>query len=118
MSTENPASDNSSQQSVQVDETKMWQLIAWVLGIIGAIIAYVAGPKDDPKVKHWIRNSIALTIIWIIGVVIQVIPILGIIGWLIVLGVVIIWIIGILKILNGELWEPPVVSSIASKIDI
>lgn len=68
--------------------------------------------------KHWIRNSIALTIIWIIGAIFQPIPIIGVIGWLIVLGALIIWIIGILKILNGELWEPPVVSRIAVMINI
>ncbi|MCE4627375.1 MAG: DUF4870 domain-containing protein [Desulfurococcales archaeon] len=125
MSTSEPGSEapQPTQPATQIDDTKLWQLIAWLLGIIGAIIAYVAGPKDDPKVKHWIRMSIAFFIVGIIAYVVTFIvafiPLLGfLISVVIWLGLLIIWILGILKILQGELWEPPVISSIAAMISL
>lgn len=124
MSTTEPGSSQGSPQpSTQVDETKLWQLIAWLLGIIGAIVAYAAGPKDDPKVKHWIKMSIGFTIVaiiaYVIAFILSFIPFIGfILSWLITLGLLIVWILGILKILQGELWEPPFVSGIAAMIRI
>jgi len=105
------------------ENVMMWQLIAWVLGILGAIIAYAAGPKEDPRVKHWIKMSISFFIVVVVAYVATIIfafiPFVGLfIDILIWLAVLAVWIVGIIKILQGNLWKPPVVSSLAEKINI
>jgi len=109
--------------TITVTDTKLWKLIAWVLGIIGAVIVLVAGPKNDKSVMHWVRMSIAFFIVaivaGIIGLVLAFIPILGtIIYYLILLGLIAIWLVGILKILQDEDWNPPIVSGVAEKINV
>ncbi|MCE4604428.1 MAG: DUF4870 domain-containing protein [Aeropyrum sp.] len=101
----------------------VWQLIAWVLGIIGAVIAYAAGPKEDPRVKHWIRMSIAFFIVVVVAYVLTIflafLPFVGLVINLVIwLAVLAVWVLGIIKIVQGDLWKPPIVSSIAEKINI
>lgn len=121
-STPSPSEGASSGQGQQGDVV-LWQLVAWLLGIIGALIAYVAGPKEDPRVRHWIRMSVAFFIVAVVALVVSIvigfIPVIGfLVTILIDLGLLAIWVLGIIKIVQGELWKPPIVSRIAEAINI
>ncbi len=123
MGSHNPAEKNGSEPTYAIEDTKVWQLLAWVLSIVGAIIVLIVGPKNDPNVKHWVRESIAFflvaIVLEIVGFVIALIPFIGgLIYSLIALILVVIWVLGIVKILQGELWEPPIVHSVAEKIQL
>ncbi len=116
-------SEGASPGQGQQGDVVLWQLIAWLLGIIGAIIAYVVGPKEDPRVRHWIRMSVAFFIVAIVAIVVSMvigfIPVIGFLATILIdLGLLAIWILGIIKIIQGELWEPPIVSRIAEAINI
>ena len=104
------------------DDTLLWSLIAWVLGIIGALVAYLAGPKD-PRVMHWVRLSIAFFLVDIIAYVVAtvagLIPFIGfVISLLIWIGVIVVYIVGIIKIVQREEWKPPLLWDLAEKIPI
>ncbi len=100
----------------------IWQLIAWVFSIVGALIAYFAGPRD-PRVIHWEKLSIAFFIAYIVAYIVSLIlGLIPYIGWilstLIWIAVLIVWIIGIIKIIQREEWKPPILWDIAEKIPL
>ncbi len=113
------------------DESKLFGLIAWLLGIIGAIIAIVL-KKDDKFVMFHAKQSLTL---WI-GVIIIYIAVailsfvlsfmrLGILSlflWLIQaligLGALLMLIFGALKAYGGEWWKAPIIGDIAEKIPL
>jgi len=111
-----------SEAGREIDE-KTWKLITWGLGILGVIIFYAAGPRDNPRVVHWARLSVAFFIAgmvgWIAAFALAPVPVLGAVAsaalWIGLLGV---WLIGLLKVLSNEEWRPPVLSSMASRISI
>ena len=73
----------------------------------------VSPEKDDPFVKCHVNNGIWLFIVCVAGGIIAGIPLLGwIIGALVELGTLIFFIIGIVKAINGEMYEYPIVGSI------
>ncbi|MCD6458524.1 MAG: DUF4870 domain-containing protein [Thermoproteales archaeon] len=112
-------------------ESKLFGLIAWILGIIGAIIAIVL-KKDDKFVMFHAKQSLVLwiaviaidIIIFILSITLSILR-LGILtllfGWLpslIGLAGLIIAIIGALKAYSGEWWSAPIIGSFAEKISL
>ncbi len=80
----------------------------WVISIIILIVK-----KDSEFVKFHARQGL---VIFLVSVVLGWIPILG---WPILDVILIIAIIaGLMKALNGEMWEVPVIGSLAKKIDL
>ncbi len=109
-------------RSKNTDNIFIWQLIAWIFSIVGALIAYLAGPRD-PKVTHWEKLSIAFFIVYVIAYVVssalELIPFIGhILSILIWLAIIAIWIIGIIKVIQREEWKPPILWDIAEKIPL
>lgn len=112
------------------DEEKIWGLIAWIISIIGAIIALILKPSSK-YVKYWAYLSISFFVIMIIGLmIVQIIGlILGFVpfaGWIIAtiinglysLAILIVWIFGIIKSLSMEFWKPPLIYDLAKMMGI
>ncbi len=110
-----------TQPSVSDDE-KLWGLLAWLLSIIGAILALALKPGYR-YAKYWAYLSIAFFIVIIIAAIINtILSLIPIIGWILIvlinLGLAIIWIIGILKSLQPNWWKPPIVYDLAKALGI
>ncbi len=104
------------------DDEKLWGLLAWLLSIVGAILALALKPNYR-YAKYWSYLSISFFIIAIIasiiGGIVGLVPILGwILQVLISLGLLVIWIIGIIKALNIEWWKPQIIYELAKAIGI
>ncbi|OYT25990.1 MAG: hypothetical protein B6V02_02535 [Thermoprotei archaeon ex4572_64] len=105
---------------------KLWSLLAWCLSIVGVIITYLIGPKTD-FVKFWLKNSIAFFIIMILlGLSVVILDLIPIIGWIVStvikilggVGLTIVWIVGIIKIIEGDMWNIPIITDIAKRVPI
>ena len=110
------------EQTEKASDVFVWQLIAWIFSIVGALIAYFAGPRD-PRIIHWEKLSIAFFIVYIIAYVVSfvlgLIPLIGgVLSILIWLTIIVVWIIGIIKIIQREEWKPPILWDIAEKIPL
>ncbi len=104
------------------EEEKLWGFIAWLLSIVGAVLALVLKPGYR-YVRYWAYLSIAFFIVslaaWVLSTVLAFIPIIGwVLGALISLALFVVWIIGIVKSLSKEYWRPPLVYDIAKMIGV
>jgi uncharacterized membrane protein len=102
-------------------ESKILAFVAVFLSIIGVLVAYIA-KKDDKYVMYYARQSLVLfitwVIVWIIGMVLDIIPVLGsIINFGMLVGLVVLWIFGLVYSLSGEMKEIPVIGQYSSKLD-
>ncbi|MEM0227699.1 MAG: DUF4870 domain-containing protein [Ignisphaera sp.] len=107
--------------SISEDE-KLWGFLAWLLSIVGAVLAMVLKPGYR-YAKYWAYLSLSFFILIIIASVISmVLAIIPFVGWvlagLISIGLVVVWIIGIIKSLQPTWWKPPLVYDIAKAIGI
>jgi uncharacterized membrane protein len=112
----------SQQTSGISEDEKLWGLLAWILSIIGAILALVLKPGYR-YTKYWAYLSLSFFIIIIIASIINgILMFIPFIGWilasLISLAIVILWIIGIIKSLQLTWWKPPVIYDIAKALGI
>ena len=103
-------------------EVLAWSLVAWVFSIVGALVAYLAGPKH-PRVVHWARLSIAFFIVdivaYTVSIVVSLIPFLGHVIWVLVwVAIIVVYVVGIIKVVQGEEWKPPLLWDIAEKIPL
>ena len=71
--------------------------------------------KDDPFVKFHVKQGLLLLILGIFTSIIGSIPIIGLIGWLLGLGIFVLWIIGIMNALNGNMTPVPLVGQYAEE---
>jgi uncharacterized membrane protein len=99
------------------EEEKLWGFIAWVIPLIGGIVALVLRPNYR-YACYWGYLSISFFIVIVgaglINVVFSIIPFIGwILSALVNLGLLIIWIIGILRSLEKTWWKPPIIYDIA-----
>ncbi len=104
------------------EEEKLWGFIAWLLSIVGAVLALVLKPGYR-YARYWAYLSAAYFIVivaaWVVSAILGFIPIVGwVLGVLISLAVFIVWIVGILKSLSKEYWRPPLVYDIAKMLGI
>jgi len=112
----------SHQTSGISEDEKLWGLIAWILSIIGAILALVLKPGYR-YAKYWAYLSLSFFIIIIVASIINgILMLIPFIGWilagLISLAIIILWIIGIIKSLQLTWWKPPVIYDIAKALGI
>ena len=106
-------------------------IVAWLLGIIGAIIVLIVEKKD--KVARWhAKQSLvagAIFFIWFILVLIIsaafiVIPggfiistILWLINLLVMLGYLALIVVGIIKAAQNQMWDVPIIADWAKKVN-
>ncbi len=114
--------NNNDEQSKNISDVFIWQLIAWIFSIVGALVAYLAGPRD-PRILHWEKLSISFFIVYIAAYIASLIlgpiPYIGrVLSTLIWLAVLVIWVVGIIKIIQREEWRPPILWDIAEKIPL
>jgi uncharacterized membrane protein len=114
----------------QVDEEKVWGLIAWLVSIIGAVVSLVF--KSNSKyVRYWAYLSISFfvvmvvgqMVVWVISLILGFIPFVGwvlssIISGLYLLVVLVVWVFGIVKSLSMEYWRPPLIYDLARMMGI
>lgn len=75
--------------------------------------------KRDSAFAQWhAKQGLVLVIAAIINFFIGIIPILGSIAIFGVIAIVVLSLIGIMKALNGELWEAPYVAEYAKKLNV
>ncbi|MFP3143755.1 MAG: hypothetical protein RXQ93_01880 [Caldisphaera sp.] len=113
---------SSTESYVISDDEKFWAFKAWLIPLIGGILALILKPNYK-FAKYWSYLSISFFVIIVVADVIsfglQFIPILGtIISILIDLGLLIVWILGILKSLQKVYWKPIVIYDIAKLLGI
>ena len=107
---------------------RLWALISWGLLGIGALLGLIF-KGDSYYVRRWAYLSIAFTIlvivfgilILIMSLIFSLIPFIGfilssILKSLYGIGVLSIYIIGLVKIAEGTIWNPPVIYEISEFI--
>jgi|SRR3989338_5097661 len=111
-----PAAPAPHGGSKDVEENKAIAAIGY-LGIL-CLIPLLA-KKDSPYAQHHGKQGLVLTIAWLILFVANVIPVFGQLVWFIgSIVLLVLSIMGIVKALNGELWEVPVIGQYAKQIKL
>lgn len=99
-----------------VEEGKIWAFVGywWILFLVPLL-----GKKDNKFAYFHGKQGMVLfvfsIVIWIIGFIPVLGPIIGFIGWIIIL---VLAIIGMVTSLQGKYWKMPVLGDIAEKIKI
>jgi uncharacterized membrane protein len=102
--------------SKDVDDNKAMAAIAY-LGILCLIP--LLGKKDSPYAQHHAKQGLILVIAWLILFVLNIIPVFGQLVWFIgSIVLLILSIMGIVKALNGEWWEVPVIGQYAKQLKL
>ena len=106
--------------SKDIEDNKVIAAIGylWILCLVPLL-----AKKDSKFAQHHGRQGLVLTVIsiilWVVGFVLIFIPI---IGWLILfvawITLIVLAVMGIVKSLNGEYWEIPVIGEYAKKIKL
>lgn len=100
------------------DESKIFAFLATFFSIIGFIIVLIA-KKEDKYVMYYAKQSLVIFIVFIIGSIISIIPLIGwIIGPIILLIEIILWIFSWIYSLSGETKETPLIGKYARNINI
>jgi uncharacterized membrane protein len=103
------------------DDSKLFAFLAYLLGIIGFIIALVT-KKDDKFVMFHAKQSLVLFLgavaIGIVGAVLWIIPTIGyLITWILRVLWLVLWIMGMVNALSMKEAKLPVVGDIAEKFN-
>lgn len=87
-----------------------------------AIVAYflffiplLTDAKDDPFVKFHVKQSLLLWILAVVNSIIGRIPIIGLVSWLLGIGIFILWILGVINAVNGSMTPVPLVGQYAEE---
>lgn len=104
------------------DDSKLFAFLSVLLTVIGFVIAIVA-KKEDKYVMHYAKQSLVLFIgwvaLWVIGMILGFIPVLGgVIHIILSIALLILWIIGLVYSLSGEMKDIPVVGDLAKNINL
>lgn len=108
-----PEATKSNDQDI--NENKAIAVLSYI-GIL-CLVPLIA-KKDSRFAQFHAKQGLVLFIIEVIVYLISVIPIIGwIIGIICTLAFIIISVIGIIKVLNGEYWQMPLVADLAKKFN-
>ena len=107
--------------SVEEDE-KLWGFLAWLLSIVGAVLALVLRPGYR-YARYWAYLSISFFLIVIAASIVgSVLALVPFIGWairgLIFLSLVVAWVVGIIRSLETTWWKPPLIYDIARALGV
>lgn len=99
-----------------------WGLIAWIVPLVGAIVALVLRPGYG-YAKYWAYLNISFFIVIIVGgIVASILAFIPFIGWLISIliwiALLIVWVVGIVKSANKVYWKPPLIYDLAKALGI
>ncbi|MEO3993097.1 MAG: hypothetical protein QN229_02135 [Desulfurococcaceae archaeon TW002] len=99
-----------------------WGIIAWIIPLVGAILALVLRPGYK-YARYWAYLNISFFIVIIISsVVTAIVSIIPLIGWIIslLIGVtlLILWIVGIIKSASRVYWKPLIIYDVARALGI
>lgn len=104
------------------DDEKIWGFIGWIASIVGAVLVLILKPNYR-YARYWAYLSISFFIIIMLsGIVVGILGLIPLIGWLISaviqIALLVTWILGIIKSLNKEYWQPPVIFDVAKVLGI
>ena len=98
-------------------DSKVFAWLAVFLGIIGFLIVLLA-KKDDKYAMFYAKQSlvlfIAAIIVWVVGIILMFIPIIGlIIYWVLSVILLVLWLMGWIFALSGKEKPIPIVGKYA-----
>ncbi|MEM2910272.1 MAG: hypothetical protein QXO01_04315 [Nitrososphaerota archaeon] len=107
------------------DEEKTWGFIAWLIPLIGGILALLFKPNYN-YVKHWAYLSISFFVVAVIAsvvaYVVSLMPFMSFLGLILsaLFGalLLVVWILGILNSLNKVYWAPPIIYDLAKRLGL
>ena len=115
------ASARKAKSSGTVDESTLWGLVGFALGILGFILVLVLRPKDD-YAMYYAKQGLVLMVVAIVAYIISAALIIVIIGLILVPLVSILtfiaWIVGIVYSLSGKKKDLPLIGEWAKKINL
>ncbi|MEK6868293.1 MAG: DUF4870 domain-containing protein [Nanoarchaeota archaeon] len=96
------------------------QIVFGILAYLGILVLIpLLVKKDDDFVHFHAKQGLVMLIIWIAVWIVAMVPYIGwVLGPLLWLIVAIVSLIAIVKVLMGEKWEIPVVSTYADKLNV
>jgi len=111
---------NQPTDSKDVEDNKVIAAIGylWILCLVPLL-----AKKNSKFAQHHGKQGLVLTVIsiilWVVGFILIFIPV---IGWLVLfvawITLIVLAVMGIVKSLNGEYWEIPVIGEYAKKIKL
>lgn len=95
-----------------IEENKLVAALSY-LGILFLVPLLVK--RESPFCQFHAKQGLVFCIIFFVGWILFMIPVLGWLAWL---AVVILDIVALVKTLSGERWEVPIIGDLAKKINI
>ncbi|MDH5816367.1 MAG: hypothetical protein QW794_05035 [Thermosphaera sp.] len=110
-----------SESGIGQDEVA-WGLIAWIVPLVGAILALVLKPGYR-YARYWAYLNLSFFIVIVIGgIIASILALIPFIGWLIGIliwvALLILWVVGIVKSVSKVYWKPPIVYDLARALGI
>lgn len=107
--------------NIDQDEVN-WGIIAWIIPLLGAILALVLRPRYN-YARYWAYLNLSFFIVIIISNIISyILGLIPFVGWLIDaliwVALVVLWIIGIIKSAGRVYWKPPIIYDLARALGI
>lgn len=90
-------------------DKKVTGIVSYIT-IIGWLIAYCAGAKDEAKFT--LNQSLVINVLSMVVAAFSRIPIIGLVFAIISIGVFVLWIIGLVYAIQGEEKEIPLVGKL------
>ncbi len=98
------------------DTAKLLAVFGYLTGIVALIAILIEPYKDDKFVRHHAMQALAIYLVMTVASLLNVIPLLGQIVWLVVwLAALVFIIMGAVKAWQGEMWEMPVVYGVVKQ---
>lgn len=99
-----------------------WGIIAWIIPLVGAILALVLRPEYK-YAKYWAYLNLSYLVVVVVGAIIaSILGIIPIVGWLLSIliwaALLVLWIVGIVKAAERVYWKPPLIYDIAKVLGI
>jgi uncharacterized membrane protein len=103
------------------DNDKVLAAVA-TIPLVGLVI-YFAMKDATPFVRHYAKQSIGLTVIWAIGIVLTILFVIPVLGWILsCLGFVafvvggVLWLVLLINALQGNTFSLPVLSDLVNSV--
>lgn len=104
--------DGTYVQDASKMKTKTALIIAYLLSIIGWLIAWFAGDRKDPLLRFHLNQLLVLDVINLLLTFLGDFDVIAGISWIVRIFLVVCWFIGFLGALRGEKKEMPLLSKI------
>lgn len=102
--------------STEIREQDKLQLVLAYLGLL-SLIPYLT-VKDSAYVRFHARQGLALAILGIACWGIFLIPFVGVLGGLALVGVLVLSVLGIVKAFEGARWRMPIAADVADRLNL